>query len=253
MERQEYYSVACCPSNIARLLAQLPGFIYAYADDTAYVNLFVGSSADIPLSSGNVRIGQTTNFPWDGRVTIEVDVEEPTEFELRVRIPGWSTGQPVPTDLYAFADEHGASHTVGTAFTAPAPTEIGGHLEDGYYVIRRVWSAGDEIDLDLDMEVRRVAAHEAVAENAGKLAIQRGPLVFAAEAVDHGGSVDDIILTADAELSARFDAELLGGMTVVEGMAQRDGENVVPFRAIPYFAWANRGVGEMAVWLPTGR
>lgn len=247
-ERREYYSVACCPSNIARLLAQLPEFIYAQQDDVIYVNLFVGSSADVALPGGNVRVEQTTRYPWDGKVTISVDVDEPMEFELRVRVPGWSRGEPVPTDLYGLATNSAAPR--GVAPTTQITESFLDEERDGYHVFRGVWAPDDYVELEFDMPVSRIAANEQIAENTGRLAIQRGPLVFAAEAVDNGGAVRDLVLPAEAELSARFDAALLGGITVVEGSALRDSV-AVPFTAIPYFAWANRGQGEMVVWLPT--
>jgi len=247
-ERRAYYSVACCPANIARLMAQLPEFIYSQQDDVIYVNLFVGSSADIELPGGNVRVQQTTRYPWDGSVHISVDVDEPMEFELRVRVPGWSRLEPVPTDLYGPAPNAGAVSSLGA--TTQMMETILDEDRDGYHVFRAVWQAGDYVELDFDMTVNRIAASEQVAENVGKLAIQRGPLVFAAEAIDNGGTVRGLVLPEDAELSARFDADVLGGLTVVEGTALRDGI-AVPFTAIPYFAWANRGQGEMIVWLPT--
>jgi DUF1680 family protein len=245
-ERREYYSVACCPGNIARLLAQMPEFIYAQRDDVVYVNLFVGSSADLELPGGALRLRQQTNYPWDGDVTIAIDSEEPAEFELRVRLPGWANGEPVPTDLYSYVDANRGDMTWSTA---AAPDAEPDRVEDGFLVLRRTWQPGDRIEIHMPMPVRRVAAHADVSENVGRIALQRGPLVFAAEAIDNGGAALDLSIADTANLTSRFDAHLLGGMTVIEGRAERDG-NAVPFRAIPYFAWSNRGAGEMAVWFP---
>lgn len=242
-ERRPYYTVACCPANIARLVAQLPGFIYGHHDDTAYVNLFVGSGAAVPLSGGEVRLRQSTRYPWDGDVRIEVQVDSPREFELRVRIPGWARERPVPSDLYRYVDRAAAPPRI-----VVGGASAGFDLTEGFAVIRRTWQSGDVVQVSLPMPVRRVAAHEAVEENRGHVAIQRGPLVFAVEGVDHGGNVTDLSLRAAAELRAAFEPDLLGGMTVVHGTARR-GSADVPLRAIPYFAWANRGTGPMTVWL----
>jgi DUF1680 family protein len=254
-ERQAYYSVACCPGNIARLLAQLPEFIYAQQDDVIYVNLFVGSSADIELPGGNVRIQQTTRYPWDGNVEIEIDPAQELEFELRIRVPGWSIpGEgPVPTALYGWGREQVREFRVENLADGGnlAEMNVDSVHEEGFVVVRRTWSPGDKLHLRLDMSVQRIAAHPNVEANAGKLAIQVGPLVFAAEAIDNGGTTHDLVLPTDADLTTRFDSDLLGGMLVVEGSALRNG-TAVSFTAIPYFAWANRGQGEMAVWLPTG-
>jgi DUF1680 family protein len=254
-ERREYFGVACCPANIARLVAQLPGFIYATRDDEIYVNLFVGSTAEIELPGGTVRLTQETDYPWDGKTTITVDVDEPMEFALRVRFPGWAkTGQgPVPTDLYRWTDDTWTDLTVRplNGDGEPVREPVDSSLEDGWLTIDRTWRSGEGVSLGLTLLPRRVAAHPNVEENAGKLAIQAGPLVYAAEAIDNGGSVRDLVLPADAELTRRFDPDLLGGLMVIRGTALRDGVEV-PFTAIPYFAWANRGRGEMAVWLRTG-
>ena len=254
-ERREYYSVACCPSNIARLLAQLPEFIYAQQDDVIYVNLFVGSSADIELPGSNVRLQQTTGYPWEGTVEIEIDPADEMEFELRVRIPAWSIpgAGPLPTDLYDWGLDRARELRVEALAADGSVTEIDTDSvrEEGFLVVRRTWKAGDRLRLTLDMGVQRIAAHADVEANDGTLAIQVGPLVFAAEAIDNGGTVRDLVLPTEADLSARFDSTLLDGMLTVEGTAFRDGV-AVPFKAIPYFAWANRDQGEMVVWLPTG-
>jgi hypothetical protein len=245
-ERREYYSVACCPGNIARLLAQMPEFIYAQQDDVVYVNLFVGSSADIELPGGHLRIQQQTRYPWDGDVTISVDSEGPAEFELRIRLPGWANDAPVPTNLYSYVDA--SDDRMSWSITGDVSPEAV-RMADGFLTVRRTWQPGEGVELHMPMPIRRIAAHADVTENAGRVALQRGPLVFAAEAIDNGGAALDLALADDADLAARFDAELLGGMTVIEGSAQRGG-STVPFRAVPYFAWSNRGSGEMAVWFP---
>jgi len=242
--RREYFSVACCPANLARLMGQLPGFIYAQQDDRVYVNLFIGSRAELELADGPLRLAQATDYPWNGDVTLEVDVDGPVGARLMIRIPGWARNTPVPSDLYSYADTSDAAPTVRLN-----GRDVAVELRDGFAVIDRTWQPGDTVELELPMPVRRVAAHENVANNAGRLAIQRGPLVYAVEAVDNGGSALDIRLPADAELVPAHEPEMLGGVTVLRGEAFRDGESF-DLLAVPYFAWANRGAGEMAVWLP---
>jgi DUF1680 family protein len=251
--RREYFDVACCPSNLARLMGQLPGMMYAYEGDRVYVDLFIGSEATLQLPAGAVRLTQETDYPWDGRVRLSVDPVAadgtpagPVDFELRLRIPGWARGEPVPSDLYAFADQADASPVLRlNGETQPL------RMQNGFAVLDRTWRAGDTVELELPMPVRRVAAHAGVEDDRGRLAIQRGPLVYAVEAVDNGGGALDLALPADASLSTEHLPEMLGGVTVVRGSGMRAG---APFDllAVPYFAWANREPGEMAVWLPTG-
>ncbi|MGH9332981.1 MAG: glycoside hydrolase family 127 protein, partial [Vicinamibacteria bacterium] len=244
VERSPYFDVACCPANLSRLLALLPGFVYAKRGDELFVNLFVESEASVALDSGRLRIQQETSYPWEGRVRIAVNPEASLTFAVHVRIPGWARGEPVPSDLYSFDDEESAGatlHVNGEAVTM--------NRADGFATLRRTWRKGDVLELNLPMPVRRVAANPRVSTNRGKLALQRGPLVYAAEAVDHEGRVSDLVLEPDADLSASYREDLLGGVVAVAGVALREGRET-PFLAIPYFSWANRGPGEMVVWIP---
>lgn len=250
--RSEYFDVACCPANLARTMALLPGFIYATEGDTIYVNLFVGSEATIELPEGSVRIRQETDYPWDGHVRITVDPARTMDLHLAVRIPGWSVGRPVPSDLYTFAADGDADVARPRAFLGSASMEIRVLTQGDFVHFERTFVPGDVVELDLPMPVRRVAAHDEIEDNAGRIALQRGPLVYAVEAVDNGGSVHDLVLADDAELTVEHRADVLGGVTVVRAPAVRmlngaaTGHELV---AVPYFAWANRGPGEMAVWI----
>jgi hypothetical protein len=245
VERSAYFDVACCPANLSRLMAQIPGLVYGVRPSGAggrpevYVSLFVGSVASTKVGSREVRITQDTKYPWDGHVAIHVDPDRPVEFALAVRIPGWARGDAMPSDLYRFAPGSDAA----TPSLAVNGKSIGlGPLAKGYAVIQRQWRKGDILTLNLPMPVRRVLANDKVAEDRGKAAIQRGPIVYCLEAVDNGGHVADVTLPLDAPLTARFDAGLLGGVEVIKG------EHVT---AVPYYAWNNRGKGEMAVWIPS--
>jgi hypothetical protein len=255
VERSEYFEVACCPSNLARLMGQLPGLIYAAGPDRAdgsgdilYVNLFVGSTARVTLSSTPVTIEQRTLYPWDGRIRITVRPQKTTEFALHVRVPGWAREQPVPSDLYRFADRRSDQPALSVnGRSVPV------RLDAGFARILRRWSPGDIVELDLPMPVRRVVAHEGVTADRGRAAIQRGPIVYAVEAVDNNGRVSNLALPLSVVLTHELRPSLLGGIGVVTGpglAADAAGAHKVQVTAIPYFAWENRGKGEMAVWLP---
>jgi DUF1680 family protein len=252
--RKEWFDCSCCPTNVVRFLPSIAGYVYAQRDRDLFVNLFVAGSAELEIDGQPVVVRQETRYPWDGRVSITLEPEGTEELALHVRIPGWARGQPVPSDLYRYLDSP----------EEPLVLAVNGEaqefeLEQGFAVLRRTWKKGDTVALSLPMPVRRVVSHEKVEANAGRVALERGPVVYCAEAVDNGGRVHTLVLPDDAPLEARSRAGLLGGVTVIEGRAlglspATDGRSVVTreqdFVAIPYYAWAHRGEGEMAVWLP---
>ncbi len=239
IERSSYFDVACCPANLARLMAELPGLIYAQRGRDVFVNLFVGSDASIEVGAVKTRITQQTEYPWNGRVSFRVDPERPADFALAIRIPGWARGQAVPSDLYRFAPtaDRGPERAALQINGKPVPLAI----DKGFARIQRRWQKGDTVVLDLPMPIRRVLAHDGVAEDRGKAAIERGPIVYCVEAVDNGGHVAGLVLPLDAGLTHELRPDLLGGVDVITG------KTVV---AVPYYAWNNRGKGEMAVWIP---
>jgi DUF1680 family protein len=224
-------------------MGQLGGLIYATRGDTLYVNLFIGSSTKATIAGQPVVVRQQTRYPWDGVVRIAIDPERPGEFVLNVRIPGWVRNQAMPSDLYRFANA-GADNARITVNGQPVTLAV----NDGFQSIRRSWQRGDVVEVNLPMPARRVVANEGVTEDRGKAAIQRGPVVYAVEAVDNGGHALDIVLPLDTPLTSEFRKDLLNGLEVVSAQA---GARTVT--AIPYFAWANRGKGEMAVWIPVSR
>lgn len=250
--RSPWFGCACCPGNITRFLASVPGYVYAQSGSGIWVNLFVASDAKIALDDGQkVTIAQETRYPWDGAVRLKVGAGR---YALRLRIPGWARSQPVPSDLYRYVDQ--APGGVGLKVNGRA-VEL--KLEKGYAVLDREWKQGDTVDLLLPMAVRRVASHEAVAANRGRVAVERGPIVYAAEWADNpGGKVRHLMLEDSAPLAAEHHAELLGGVTVVKTKAvalkrRTDAsieKTVQELTLIPYATWANRGKGQMMVWLP---
>ncbi|HEV2320659.1 MAG TPA: glycoside hydrolase family 127 protein, partial [Verrucomicrobiae bacterium] len=245
-ERSPWFGCACCPGNITRFLPSVPGYFYAERGDTVFVNLFAGGSADIQLYDGRkLTLTQATRYPWDGDVKITLAPEKKTRFALAVRIPGWARNEPLPSDLYRFADTN----------TEPVTLTINGKAaklktRNGYAILRRLWKPGDVVDLNLPMPVRRVLANPNVKADAGRVALQRGPIVFCAEWPDNpDGKVLDLTLRDNQALTAQFDAQLLNGVEVIKGRALNADNQQQIFTAIPYFAWANRGPGQMAVWL----
>jgi DUF1680 family protein len=244
-ERSPYFDVACCPANLSRLMAELPGLIYAQQGaDHVYVNLFIASDADITVNGVPVTLRQQTNYPWDGRVTIHVDPTRPVRMNLSVRIPAWSSN-PTASALYRFADVATKGPTITVNGAAVANDHAVGDRSSEVGMDRQ-WRKGDVVVLDLPMPVRRVLANEKVAEDRGKAAIQRGPILYALEGVDNGGSLKDVALPLDTPLVSSFKADLLDGVQVVTGKV---GDRTIT--AIPYYAWNNRGKGEMEVWITT--
>ncbi|MCW5881412.1 MAG: glycoside hydrolase family 127 protein, partial [Anaerolineae bacterium] len=243
--RQPWFDCACCPPNLARLLASLGQYVYGIADDALAVHLYVQSEARVTLAGQPVILRQTTDYPWQGRVALLLDLPTPTRFSLRLRLPGWSPGATLAVN--------GAS------------LDLAGRVERGYIVIDREWRAGDEVVLDLPMPIERIYAHPDVRADVGRVALQRGPLVYCVEGVDHAAPLDRLALPVDAPLSAAFEADTLGGVVVVRGDAlaaeAADWGDALyrpspprhaptSLTAIPYYAWDNRAPGDMLVWLP---
>jgi DUF1680 family protein len=252
--RRPWFRCSCCPPNVARFLAGFGSYVYAQGDDGIYVNLLVGGHTRIDLNGRRVELRQATEYPWKGDVTISVKPDAEAEFALHVRVPGWAREQPVPSDLYRYRDRAGLPYTLSVN-GQPAKVE----LVRGYAVLTRRWKAGDTVQLSLPMPVRRVVSDERVAANRGRVALERGPIVYAVESIDNGGDVFNIVLPDDAALSAKQRPDLLGGITVITGRALGllpgdDGRTVVTrekdFLAVPYNVWSNRGEDRMAVWLP---
>jgi uncharacterized protein len=250
-ERSPWFTCACCPSNLPRFILSVPGHAYATSGDRLFVNLFAQGRARVALPAGDVTIEQLTRYPWDGEITLRVQPAKPGRFTLMLRVPEWSRGRPLPGDLY---------RDLAPLGDAPA-LKVNGLLvpireERGYAEVTRDWKAGDTVALHLPMPARRVVAHPAVKADEARVAVERGPLVYAAEFVDNGGRVTNLVLDDTSPLAAEWRPAQLGGIAVVTGKAtafrMRNGAPVseaVPLTLVPYYAWAHRGKGEMAVWL----
>ncbi len=249
--RSEWFSCSCCPTNDARFISSIPGYLYATRDREVYVNLYMSSQADLQLGKTNIRIAQQTEYPWQGTIRTTVSPARSSEFAVCFRIPGWVQGSPVPSDLYTYMNATSAKPVIrvnGAVVDVP--------VEKGYARINRKWKKGDVVELELPMEVKKVVANEKVAADRGRVALEYGPLVYCLEEADNG-PVDHILLDKNTAFTTRFQPDLLGGITVLTGNAtviNVDGTHVSsttrPVKAIPYYAWNHRGDGSMAVWLP---
>lgn len=253
-ERSKWFGTACCPANVARLVASLGNYIYAKSDDAVYVNLYVGSSTNIALVNGNISLHQQTNYPWDGNITINVSPEKKMQNKLMLRIPGWSQNKPVPGDTYKYVDNTISNFTL----TVNGKT-IPYTMQNGYAVINRQWNKGDVVQLNLPMEVKRIVASNNVKSDENRVALERGPLMYCLEFADNNGKTMNLFLPDNANLSSSFNAGLLNGVQTISTNANAivptaDGNGVQTISqiitAIPYYAWANRGKGQMQVWIP---
>lgn len=241
--RQPWFSCSCCPTNVVRLLPSLPGYLYAVREECLYVNLYVGSKGQAHVAGVDIQLTQETSYPWNGQVRLAVTPTVPARFSVALRIPGWVTGRPIPGDLYSYVDAAPAEFEVRVNGQPADVVE-----RDGYFCIDRTWSPGDVIDLSLAMPIRRVIAHDQVDALRNRVALERGPIVYAAEAIDNGGRVLDISLPDSAELLAHERPELLGGIVTIEGTVRDTNAQPRNFVAIPYYAWSHRQPGEMEVW-----
>ncbi|MHA4742393.1 glycoside hydrolase family 127 protein [Dyadobacter sp. MSC1_007] len=234
--RHEWFGTACCPTNVSRFLPSMPAYIYAMRDNGLVINLFAGSETNVTLANVPVKVSQQTSYPWEGNVRISVNPEKPAEFPLSVRIPGWATGEAIPGNLYAYEDK----------LSKPVTLSINGKkseavIEKGYIKLNRKWKKGDVVELTLDMPVRKVVSNENIKSNAGKVAIERGPVLYCAEGHDNGGKALTISMSGTQDFTPVFQKEMLGGINVLKSKE----ENVT---LIPYYAWANRGASEMTIW-----
>lgn len=253
-KRREWFGTACCPANIARLVASLGNYIYAKSDNDIWVNLFVGSKTNIPLAKTTVQLEQTTNYPWEGTVDIAMNPAKRTRYALHVRIPEWAGNQSASGELYRFLEP-----VTGTVRILVNGKPVEYKNDKGYAVIDREWKKGDRVSIDLPMEVRKLASRPEVKENQGRLALQRGPLVYCIEGADNDGKALNIVMTPDTKLTTVESTVLNEPVIALKG--EVIAANIAPDKmsiltqkrtitAIPYYAWCNRGSNQMQVWIP---
>ena len=253
-QRQPWFGCACCPSNICRFIPSLPGYVYAVKHDQVYVNLFMGNEAELKVGGKKVILHQETRYPWDGHVTLTVDKNAAGMFAMKIRIPGWVRNQVVPSDLYTYSDGKRPSYSVKVN-----GEEVSSALEQGYFTIERKWKKGDRIELQLDMEVRTVKANGKVEADRGRVAVERGPIVYCAEWPDNDFNVLSLLMNQHPQFKVVEKPDLLYGLNQIKTSVQtleydEQGRLLAKDRQltlIPYYAWAHRGPGNMAVWLPS--
>lgn len=242
--RQKWYGCACCPPNIARLLSALGGYIYTANTETVYVHLYIGGEAEIRVGEGKIKLTQETRYPWEGKVSFRITTETNRKFGLGLRIPGWCRTAEILINHEKF--------------------DIPGVLTNGYAILNRVWRDGDEVVAYFQMPVEFVQSSPKVRANAGKVAIQRGPLVYCLEEADNGNNLPAISLSLEKNPVVEYAEYLPGGaMAIYAGAARMDEsswdnilyrpyenrENSFKIKAVPYFLWGNREPGEMLVWI----
>lgn len=252
-QRQPWFGCACCPSNICRFIPSLPGYVYAVKDKDVYVNLFMSNTSDLKVAGKTVSLEQTTHYPWDGDVAIDVKKNAVGAFTMKIRIPGWVRGQVVPSDLYTYSDGKRLGYAVRVNGN-PVESE----LKNGYFSIDRRWKKGDRVELHFDMEPRTVKANNKVEADRGRIAVERGPIVYCAEWPDNDFDVLSVFMNRAPQFEVVQKPDLLYGLDQLKTNAQTLGYDDrgrlvardVQLTLIPYYAWAHRGAGAMAVWLP---
>ena len=250
--RKPWFGCACCPSNISRFIPSLPGYIYAVKDDQLYINLFLSNHATLTVNGTPVILEQKTNYPWSGDIRIRI-LEGDIPFTMNLRIPGWVRNEVLPSDLYRYADEQKHNYTVSVNGNS-----IEGELQKGYLQINRKWEKDDLVEIHFDMPPRIVKANDHVIDDLGRIAIERGPIVYCAEWPDNDFNIHNILLNQHPSFQVKEMKDKLCGIHEITTPAQSlsytaDGKLTtedVTLTLIPYYAWAHRGEGNMQVWLP---
>lgn len=256
-QRREWFGTACCPANIARLVASLGDYIYAKSDNDIYVNLFVGSNTTIPMAKGKVNVKMETNYPWSGNVKLRIDPEKKSKFKLFIRIPEWYYNKIASGDLYTSTDDDGEPVHFSYKLNGKAISSV---YEHGYVVVDHEWVKGDVLELDIPMDVKIVKARDEVKQDNNRIAIQRGPIVYCVEGADNNNKAWNIIIPANTKFETidykvmdeqvkAITAEVPVVIVGEDGFSIRTEKRKII--AIPYYTWANRGKNEMQVWLPT--
>ncbi len=234
--RQGWFDCSCCPTNMIRFIPAVAGLLYSKVEDTLLVNLYAGSEATADLASNTLRIKQETDYPWSGKIRLTVSAETAAPATVKLRIPSWARNEVAPGGLYQYQQNQRAMPTLRVN---GQPVEA--DLADGYFALTRDWSKGAALELEFPMVVRKVRADEQVEANRGKLALEYGPIVYAVESFDNPDDFENLSIAPEDTFEVRWQPELLGGVNTITNQQ---------LTAIPYYAWSNRGIGKMKVWLP---
>ena len=252
--RSGWFPCSCCPTNVVRLMPSIPGYVYAQQNDKLYANLFIAGTTALKINGKEVSIVQQNNYPWDGDLKFIIKPKSAFDFSMLIRIPGWARNEAMPSDLYSFYNNSDRK----TIITINGK-EVNCPIENGYAILNRKWKKNDMIEVRLPMEVKKVVANNNVKSDVGRVALQRGPIMYCAEWVDNNGKAANIVMPVNTQLQASFNPDLLNGIEVLKAtvpavVIEDNGEAIKTqnqnFMAIPYYAWANRGKGEMMMWFP---
>jgi DUF1680 family protein len=238
--RAGWFDCSCCPGNIARFMPSMQKYIYAMNEESVYVNLFIASVLSTEVKGGTLTLVQEGNYPWSGDITLRVEEPADGDYDLRIRIPSWTGDSPIPGNLYSYIDP-----MQGNVVMRVNGKEYSYTTDNGYAVIDRRWKRGDMVSVSLPMEVRRVRARDEVESDRGKVAFERGPVLYCFEEADNG-KVLDLVIPGSVNGSFSFDEAMLGGLGTISVQTGPDGRSL---KGIPYFAWNNRGRGEMITWI----
>ena len=253
-QRQAWFGCACCPSNICRFIPSLPGYIYAVKDRNVYVNLFLSNSSNLSVAGKKVVLSQSTEYPWNGDITVSVDQNAAGQFAMKIRIPGWVKNQVVPSNLYQYTD----GKRLGYGIMVNGQLVNGQLTPDGYFTISRKWKKGDKVQIHFDMEPRTVRANNKVEADRGMVSIERGPLVYCAEHPDNSFDIMGALVNQEPQFTLGK-GEIAGTPVVTlitdaqtlnfnkQGKLEAQDQTLT---LIPYYAWCHRGSGKMRVWLP---
>ena len=250
--RKPWFGCACCPSNVSRFIPSLPGYVYAVKNDQVYVNLYLSNKAELKVDKKKILLEQETSYPWNGDIRLKI-TQGNQDFTMKLRIPGWVRGNVLPGDLYSYTDNQKPVYQVSVNGQT-----VESDVNDGYLSIARKWKKGDVVEVHFDMIPRIVKANPKVEADHGRVAVERGPIVYCAEWPDNRFNVHSILLNQHPQFKVTDKPELLYGIRQITTDAQalsydKAGKLVtkdVELTLIPYYAWAHRGEGDMEVWLP---
>ena len=250
--RKPWFGCACCPSNVSRFIPSLPGYVYAVKNDQVYVNLYLSNKAELKVDKKKILLEQETSYPWNGDIRLKI-TQGNQDFTMKLRIPGWVRGNVLPGDLYSYTDNQKPAYQVSVNGQT-----VESDVNDGYLSIARKWKKGDVVEVHFDMIPRIVKANPKVEADHGRVAVERGPIVYCAEWPDNRFNVHSILLNQHPQFKVTDKPELLYGIRQITTDAQalsydKAGKLVtkdVELTLIPYYAWAHRGEGDMEVWLP---
>jgi DUF1680 family protein len=255
--RKAWFGTACCPANIARLVASLGNYVYGEEKDQVWVNLFVASDAELRMGGAPVKMKMETNYPWDGKISLQTSLTKKRRFQIRIRIPGWFQGKMVDGDLYQRASDDGANDFFDPTVNGKA---VSYKVENGYIVVDNTWKEGDRLEMEFPLQTQLLLSREEVAANRDRMALQRGPLVYCVEGADNPAGVWNLLMDPSASWKPVNHSIQGHQLTALKGeiweLVPDDSGKDVQLRkrvvtAIPYYTWANRQPNDMQVWLPS--